>query len=155
MIIIKFVLFFTMAHVIAYITAGAIALKFSKDLYETKNRLCTFMNDMSDDVERKHVEKYFLPAQIIRGILMSIVLLPLVSALADLAISVQFLFFAGLMFIFTHFSSASPFMDNIEGQVYFKKEFLQRKSFWKFQLEMIMYSILFGILMILFMYFFI
>ncbi|HSJ39118.1 MAG TPA: hypothetical protein VK945_13000 [Planococcus sp. (in: firmicutes)] len=155
MIFIKFVLFFTIAHAISYLIAGAIALKFSKDIYETKNRLCNFMNDMSDDKERGHVEKYFLPAQIIRGILMGSVLLPLVSGLMELSLLVQFLFFVGLMFIFTHFSSASPFMDNIEGQVYFKKEYLQKKYFWKFQLEMVMYSILFGILMTMFMYFFI
>ncbi|MBT2582611.1 hypothetical protein [Planococcus sp. ISL-109] len=155
MVYIKFVLLFTIAHALSYVIAGAIALKFSKDIYETKNRLCSFMNDMFDDKERGHVEKYFLPAQIIRGILMGIVLLPLVSGIGELALLVQFVFFASLMFIFTHFSSASPFMDNIEGQVYFKKEYLHRKSFWKFQLEMVMYSILFGLLMTISMYFFV
>ncbi|WP_261180192.1 hypothetical protein [Anaerobacillus sp. CMMVII] len=37
-----FILLFTIAHVVSYTVAGAIALKFSKDIYETKNRLCHF-----------------------------------------------------------------------------------------------------------------
>lgn len=155
MVYIKFIFLFTIAHVVSYIVAGAIALKFSKDIYESKNRLCNFLNDMAVEKERKHVEKYFLPAQIIRGLLMSIVLLPLLSAIENLMVIMQFIFFVSLMFVYTHISSAAPFMDNIEGQVYFKKEYLLKNSFFKFQLEMIMYAILFGLIIILSMHYFI
>lgn len=144
---ILFILLFVIAHVISYTVAGAITLKFSKDIYETKNRLCHFLNDMANENERKHVEKYFLPAQLARGLLMSIVLFPIFDTLINLNIFLLFIFFASLMFVYTHLSSASPFMDNIEGHVYFKKNFLQKKSFIKFQIEMILYSLLFAVLM--------
>jgi hypothetical protein len=55
-------------------------------------------------------------------------------------------FFSGLMFIYTHLAAVSPFMDNIEGLVYFKEKYLVRKFFLKFQVEMILYSLLFGLL---------
>lgn len=155
MIYMKFILLFTIAHVVSYTAAGAIALNFSKDIYESKNRLCNFLNDMATEKERKHVEKYFLPAQVVRGLLMGVVLLPLFSAIEDLMIIIQFIFFGGLMFVYTHISSASPFMDNIEGQVYFKKQYLLKKSFFKFQFEMVMYAVLFGFIMTLLMHFFI
>lgn len=50
------------------------------------------------------------------------------------------------MFIYTHLAAVSPFMDNIEGLVYFKEKYLVRKFFLKFQVEMILYSLLFGLL---------
>lgn len=151
MLHLKFIILFTIAHTVSYTAAGAIALKFSKDIYESKNRLCNFLNDMEVEEERKHVEKYFLLAQIARGFLMAVVLIPIVSALKNFMFIMQFIFFASLMFVYTHISSAAPFMDNIEGQVYFKKEYLLRKAFFKFQLEMVMYSVLFGFIMTLFM----
>ncbi|MCT8139931.1 hypothetical protein H1D32_20855 [Anaerobacillus sp. CMMVII] len=78
---------------------------------------------------------------------MALVLLPLVNAIGDLGPVVQFIFFGSLMFVFTHISSASPFLDNIEGQVYFKKEYLLKKSLLKFQLEMVMYAVFFSLIM--------
>jgi len=151
MIYIIFVILFTITHVVAYTVSGAISLQFSKEIYESKKRLCTFLNDMADEKERKHVEKYFFPAQIARGFLMGVVLMPLFSAIYNLSYIIQFIFFVSLMFIYTHLSSASPFMDNIEGQVYFKKDYLIKKSFFKFQFEMVMYAVLFGLIMTLFM----
>ncbi|AOM84377.1 hypothetical protein [Salisediminibacterium beveridgei] len=142
-----FVILFTLAHVFSYTIAGAVALKFSKNLYEEKERVCDFMRDMADDAERSHVEKWFLPAQFLRGPLMAVILLPLFSAVTDLSFFIAVLFFGGLMFIYTHLSSVSPFIDNIEGQVYFKKSYLRKDYFWKFQYEMLMYSVLFGFLM--------
>lgn len=39
------------AHTASYIVAGAIALKLSKDIYESKNRLCHFL--MIWDLKKK------------------------------------------------------------------------------------------------------
>lgn len=149
---ILFVVIFILAHTLAYILAGVIALRFSKDIYEGKERLCTFLNDMRHEMERKHVQRYFLPAQLLRGVLMAMVLLPILTALQDLPALMIFLFFFLLMFVFTHISSAAPFLDNIEGQVYFKKEYLMKRAFLKFQLEMVIYSFIFSLMMTLFMW---
>ena len=143
----KFILFFTLSHIIAYTIAGVIALKISKDIYENKNRHCDFLRDMGDKNESSHVNKYFLPAQIMRGILMAAVLLPFLDTILGFDFITKIMFFSVLMFVYTHFAAASPFIDNIEGFVYFKNKYLQKKAFLKFQLEMILYSILFGVLL--------
>ncbi len=144
---IKFSLFFILAHGLSYIIAGVIALQISKDIYKNKNRHCDFLRDMADESEKQHVSKLFLPAQIIRGLLMAVVLFPFIRDIYALSSVLQFVFFSSLMFIYTHFAAVSPFIDNIEGFVYFKKEYIKKNFFLKFQLEMIIYSILFGILM--------
>lgn len=148
---IEFSLFFTLIHVVSYTIAGVIALKISKDIYETKNRHCNFLRDMSDPEESRHVQIYFLPAQILRGLLMSVVLYPILNTIGDLSFVLKFIFFSSLMFVYTHIAAVSPFMDNIEGLVYFKKNYLTKKFFLKFQLEMLIYSIIFSLLMSLFL----
>ena len=132
---INFALIFIVCHALAYTIAGAICLQLSKDIYETKSRLCDFMRDMSDDKESKHVQVYFLPAQILRGLLMSIALYPLLGALVDLSFALKALSFAGLMFIFTHLAAVSPFIDNIEGFVYFRSKYFKLQGVAKFQME--------------------
>lgn len=144
---VKFSLLFILSHGISYTFAGAIALRISKDIYESKTRHCNFLRDMADKEESLHVSLFFLPAQILRGLLMAMVLFPLLNFLLDLPFVTKLVFFGSLMFVYTHISAASPFIDNIEGLVYFKKEYLQNKFFFKFQLEMVIYSIMFGILM--------
>lgn len=146
----KFILYFIIAHGVAYTTAGVIALKISKDIYESKSRHCDFLRDMSDKEESKHVSTYFLPAQILRGLLMAVVLFPVLGVFQGFSLGMNFIFFASLMFVYTHIAAVSPFIDNIEGWVYFKKNYLQKKFFLKFQLEMLIYGILFGLLMSLF-----
>ncbi|NBI05576.1 hypothetical protein [Senegalia massiliensis] len=143
---IKFSLFFVLSHVLSYLIAGVIALKISKDIYESRKRLCSFLRDMSNKEESLHVSRYFMPAQILRGFLMSIVLYPFIYNLVEFSFMLKFLFFSGLMFIYTHIAATSPFIDNIEGYVYFKSEYLKKKAILKFQLEMILYSILFGLI---------
>lgn len=150
MMFLKFSLLFILSHIVAYIIAGAISLKISEDIYKTKNRHCDFLRDMSEEEESKHVKIYFFPAQIIRGFLMSVVILPLLNNIVILSNFLIFIFFSGLMFIYTHIASVSPFMDNIEGYVYLKEKYFKKKFFIKFQLEMIIYSILFGLFITLF-----
>lgn len=150
---IKFSLFFILSHVVSYLIAGVIALKISKDIYESRKRLCSFLRDMSNKEESLHVSRYFMPAQILREFLMSIVLYPFIDNLVEFSFMLKFLFFSGLMFIYTHIASTSPFIDNIEGYVYFKSEYLKKKAILKFQLEMILYSILFGLIISFFINF--
>jgi len=146
MVYLVFSFWFTIFHTIAYVAAGVIALKISKDIYEGKNRHADFIRDMSDPDESKHVQKLFIPAQLLRGLLMSIVLYPVLGLMGDLSFGLRFLFLAGLMFIYTEISSAVPFPTNIEGYVYMKQRYLQTATVWKFWLEITVYSVLFGLL---------
>jgi hypothetical protein len=145
-----FTLLFILIHTIAYTVAGAVALRFSKDIYEGENRLFDFLRDMNSP-EGQAVSRWFLPAQLLRGLLLSIVLWPILGLLGQLPFGLQFLFFTGLMFFYTDFAGAVPFAGNIEGYVYMKEKYLNKTSFWKMQAEMLIYSPLFGLLAALFL----
>jgi hypothetical protein len=137
---------FIVFHAIAYLIAGALTLKISKEVYESKSRIMDYMRDMSVEKEKSIVAKRFFPAQLLRGFLMSIILYPLLIPLGELDFFIRFAFFTGIMFIFTHIACAAPCPDNIEGFVYMKNQYFKRSSFLKFQFEMILYSLMFGIL---------
>ena len=81
-----------------------------------------------------------------RGLLFSLILYPILVPLGELAFVTRHLFFAGLMFVYTHLACAAPCPDNIEGVVYMKKRYIEKSSFFKFQFEMVIYSLLFGFL---------
>lgn len=146
MIYLTFTFWFTIIHTAAYIFAGVIALKISKDIYESKERYADFLRDMGDPDENKHVQKTFIPAQLVRGVIMSLVLYPILGALAEISFLARFFFFGGLMFVYTEISSAVPFPTNIEGFVYMKQKYMQGAKIWKFWLEIIIYSVLFALL---------
>jgi len=141
-----FSIWFIVIHTAAYTIAGALALKVSRDLYEEQKRLIDYVRNMSDESDKRHVEKWFLPAQIIRGLLLSMVLYPILGLLGDVSFVIRFLFLSSLMFIYTDVGSAIPFPHNIEGLVYMKPKYLKRKAMGKLYLEMIIYSIVFGLL---------
>jgi hypothetical protein len=140
-----FTFWFTIIHTVAYTLAGIIALKISKDIYESKDRYADYLRDMSDPAESKHVQITFIPAQLVRGVIMSLVLFPVLEALAEISFLARFLFFAGLMFVYTEISSAVPFPTNIEGFVYMKQKYMQGAKIWKFWLEIIIYSVIFAL----------
>ncbi|WP_462225781.1 hypothetical protein [Alkalibacterium sp.] len=141
-----FSFWFILIHTAAYVFAGALALKISKNLYEEQERVIDYVRDMSDDIEKKHVEKWFLPAQLVRGLLLSIVLYPILNLLGETSWLLRFLFFSSLMFIYTDVASAVPFPHNIEGFVYMKPKYLKRNAVGKLYFEIIIYSIVFGFL---------
>ena len=138
---------FIVAHFVAYTIAGVVSYRVSQDLYEGEARLLDFMKDMGNKPEYNSVSKLVYPAQLVRGLLLSIVLYPIIGLLGGLSFWVRFAFFTGLMFIYTDFACAIPFPHNIEGFVYLKEKYLGKKNaFWKLQYEMIIYSIVFGLL---------
>ena len=141
-----FSLWFTLIHVLSYMIAGMLALRISKDIYDGKSRLMDYHRDMSDQNESKHVHKWFIPGQIVRGILLSIVLYPILLQLGELSFGMRFLFFTGLMFVYTHVACAAPCPDNIEGLIYMKERYIKKTAFFKFQFEMVIYSLLLGFL---------
>ncbi len=141
-----FSLWFTLIHVLSYMIAGMLALRISKDIYDGQNRLMDYHRDMSDEKESKHVHKWFIPGQILRGLLLSIILYPILAPLGELSFGLRFFFFAGLMFVYTHVACAAPCPDNIEGLIYMKERYIKKPSFLKFQFEMVIYSLLLGFL---------
>jgi len=84
---------------------------------------------MSNPDESKRVSIYFLPVQVIRGFLMAMVLLPLLSAIVKFSFIESFVFFVGIIFVYSHLAAALSFIDNIEGKVYFKEHYLVKNTF--------------------------
>lgn len=141
---IKFSLLFVIVHTGAYLVAGLLAYRISRDLYHGENRLLDFLKDMSDESENARVAKWSLPLQLVRGFLLSIVLYPIMGLMGELPYVLRFIFLASLMFVYTDFASAIPFPHNIEGFIYLKDRYLKKSAFWKLQFEMIVFSLLFG-----------
>ena len=147
MIYLKFSLLFFAVHFACYITAGVIDLQLAKKMYSGKDRLYkSFFRNMEDKQESMRIARLLIPSQFVRAILMSLVLYPILPFLTQLSFGMQFLFMSSLMFVYADFSSAIPFSNTIEGLVYLKKEFVEKKVFWTIQLEAIIYSVLFGLL---------
>ena len=137
-----FTLWFTLLHTMAYTVAGAIALNVSGDLYTERARTLDFLRNMSDVEESGHVQRWFLPAQVVRGVVLSVVLYPVLGPLGDLSFPLRFAFFAGLFFVYLDFASSVPFINNVEGFVYFRRRYLAISRFWKLYLETVLYAVL-------------
>jgi hypothetical protein len=142
---IRFSLLFTLVHAGAYLIAGLLAYRISHDLYQGENRLLDFLKNMADKSENARVARRSLPLQLLRGLLLSIVLYPIMGMLGDLPFGLRFVFLASLMFVYTDFASAIPFPHNIEGFIYMKDRYLKKSAFWKLQFEMIVFSVIFGL----------
>jgi hypothetical protein len=139
-----FTALFTIVHIIAYVLAGILALSFAKSAYNGDDRNFDFLRDMSDPEQKKKVGLLMLPSQLLRGVLMSLVLYPILDPLMSLSFVSCFVFFSGLAFVFTDFASAVPFPGNIEGYVYLKDKYRQKGGFFFSQGEMLIYSMLLG-----------
>jgi hypothetical protein len=127
--------------------AGLIDLQLAKKFYSGKNRLYrSFFRDVDDENENKRITKLLIPTQFIRAILMSVVLYPILPFLMELSFGMKFIFMSSLMFIYADFASAVAFSNTIEGFLYLKKEYVEKKVFWIIQFEAILYGVLFGLL---------
>jgi hypothetical protein len=143
---VKFSLYFFLIHTFTYFIAGIINLQFSKRLYGGRGQLYkAFLRNMDDPKEVKSVNKKLIPVQLVRAVLMSIVLYPILDTLASLSFGSRFAFMAGLMFIYADFCSAVPFSNTLEGWIYMRPEFIKKKVFWTIQMEAVLYSLLFGL----------
>jgi hypothetical protein len=76
---------------------------------------------------------------------MSLVLYPVLPMLGGISFAGRFVFFFGLMFIYTDFAGAVPFPHNIEGFVYMRSQYLKKGKTWKLYFEIVLYSMLFAL----------
>ncbi len=144
---IRFVIVIIIAHTIAYLFAGGISYQFiTKEFWEEPNSLLSAYLRTPVNVELwNYAMIWQIPGQLLRSLLIGLVLLPIHSSLKEWLVFKKFLFFSGLLFVLTHLSSAVPSPANIEGLVYMRPEFIQL-GFIKMQPEMILYSIIAGLI---------
>jgi hypothetical protein len=132
-------------HLAAYVIAGVLTQLWSKDIYHGPEALLhPVLRDVSEEAERLRQGKLMVPAQLVRALLMSVVLYPLLDALGELAYPVRALVLGGLMLVYADVASASPFPNTIEGLVYLRERYITASAFWRLQSEAVIYSLLFG-----------
>lgn len=141
-----FSLGFFLIHLGAYVIAGVSNQQWlSKDLYGGERALfAPFFRDMSDPAEQRRSGRLMVPAQLLRALLMSVVLYPLLDPIGRLPYGGRFAFLAGLMFVYADLAAATPFSNNIEGLIYLKPELTTRDVFLRVGSEAVVYSLLFG-----------
>ncbi|MBZ5545327.1 MAG: hypothetical protein LAO07_16870 [Acidobacteriia bacterium] len=110
------------AHVTTYFVAGAIFYQFlTKDFYTGPNPIfATFMRTEAEPDLWAHVMTWFLPAQILRGVLMAAVLYPLFDTLKTWSFGRRFLWIASVYLVFAFWSAAGAAPGTIEGMVYMR-----------------------------------
>jgi hypothetical protein len=144
-----FTIGFTAIHVVVYTIAGIIVLRVPGvgQMYGGGGALFgAFMRDSEDPAEARRLGRLLIPSQVLRGVLMSLVLFPVLGAVGDIHLGLRFLFFTGLFFVYADFGSAIPFANTIEGLVYLKERFVRPEVFFKIQVEAVTYSIVAGFL---------
>jgi hypothetical protein len=140
-----FSVWFTLIHLGAYIVAGVVSLRFTRDLYQGDDALfAPFLRDVGEPAEKQRQGIVMWPAQMARGVLMSLVLYPILTPLTELSFLMRFGFLAGLMLVYTDIAAATPFSNTIEGLVYMKRRFVRPNVFWRIQSEAVAYSLLFA-----------
>ena len=140
-----FSLGFVAIHTVVYVAAGVVAGR-SREFYEGPDGLFTgFLHDMADPAQSRGVTLRMFPAQVARGVLMSVVLYPIVGALGELDYLIRALFLGGLMFVYADLASNVPFSNTIEGLVYMRRRFVARPVFVRVQGEAALYSVMFGL----------
>lgn len=142
-----YVLFFMLAHLFTYLVIGSLAYHFiTKQFYGAVDPVFYFMRTESQPELWKHVMTWILPGQIFRGILMGIALLPFMSFFSKISATKGGFIIAGLYYVFSSLSASSPKVSNVEGLIYLLPEYINLKTFFLTQPEMIIQALALGFL---------
>lgn len=110
------------AHVTTYFLAGAIAYPLlTKEYYVGQNPIfAVFLRTEADADLWGHVVRWFLPAQILRGLLISAVLYPLFDTLRTWTFTKRWFLISGLIIGLGFWAAAVPAPGTIEGMIYMR-----------------------------------
>ncbi|MDZ4177722.1 MAG: hypothetical protein U1E29_00590, partial [Coriobacteriia bacterium] len=133
---------FAVLHTVSYTLAGVLALSISSALYRGPDRHMDFLRDASDPSEAKRLQRWAVPLQLPRGIVLALVLTPILEPLRSTGFWPQFLFLFGLMFVVADLASSAPFPGNLEGFIYLRDKYLKRGVYWKLHFESALYSLM-------------
>jgi hypothetical protein len=114
----------TIAHVVSYFVVGAAAYQLlTKSFYEGSNPIfSTFMRTPAEPELWKHTMTWFVPGQVLRGVLMAAVLYPYFDALNAWGWGKRFLSISGLYLVLGCWASAVAAPGTIEGLIYLRPE---------------------------------
>ena len=114
----------TVAHVVTYFIIGAVAYQIStKQFYEGANPIfAAFMRSQAEPGLWRHVMTWFIPAQILRGVLIAAVLYPLFNTFNSWSFGKRFLSIAGLYLVLGFWAATVAAPGTIDGMVYMRPE---------------------------------
>ena len=121
----KFVLLVTVAHVVTYFVVGALAFTaLTGGLYEGDDPLFgSYLRTPGETELWQHVTTWFLPAQLVRGVLIGLVLSPFLPLLRAWSVWKRTAAVSGLYLVIGFWAAAVAAPGNIEGLVYLRPEF--------------------------------
>jgi hypothetical protein len=120
-----FVLLVAIAHAITYFLVGALAFAtLTHGLYEGADPLFGSYLRTPGEIELwQHVTTWFLPAQLLRGLLIGLALSPFLPLLRRWSVSQRTVAITGLYLVMGFWAAAVAAPGNIEGLVYLRPEF--------------------------------
>ena len=115
----------TVAHVVTYFIAGAVAYPFlTKQFYVGTDPLfAVFMRTQAEPDLWRHAMAWLIPGQVLRGVLMAAALYPFFDGLNKWTFRKRFLSLAGIYLVFAFWSSAVAAPGTIDGMIYMRPEF--------------------------------
>lgn len=124
----QFALKVTTAHVLTYFVAGAAAYAFlTHEFYIGQNPIfATFMRTEAEPGLWAHVMRWFLPGQILRGLLLAIALYPFLPTIEGWPFCKRLGSIAGLYLIIGCWAAATASPGTIEGLIYLRPEITMR-----------------------------
>lgn len=114
----------TIAHVVSYVLVGAAAYQFlTRQFYEGSNPVfSTFMRTPAEAELWKHTMTWFIPGQVLRGMLIAAVLYPFFDTLRAWGWGKRFLSISGLYLVLGYWASAVAAPGTIDGMIYLRPE---------------------------------
>ena len=121
----RFVLLVAVAHTVTYFVAGALAFAtLTHGLYEGATPLFgSYLRTPAETELWQHVTTWFLPAQLLRGVLIGLALSPFLPALRRWSVVKRAAAISGLYLVLAFWAAAVAAPGNIEGLVYLRPEF--------------------------------
>ena len=114
----------TVAHVVSYFVVGAAAYAtLTKQFYEGHNAVfSTFMRTPAESELWKHVMTWFIPGQVLRGVLIAAVLYPFFDTLQAWSWGRRFLSISASYLVLGFWASAVAAPGTIDGMIYLRPE---------------------------------
>ena len=122
---VSFVVLVAVAHAVTYLVVGAVAFAaLTHVLYEGEEPLFgSYLRTPGETGLWTHVTTWFLPAQLLRGGLIGLALVPFLPSLRASSVAWRVLALAGLYLVIGFWAAAVAAPGNIEGLVYLRPEF--------------------------------
>jgi hypothetical protein len=119
---------FALVHVVTYFVVGAVAYQLlTKGFYEGEAPIfASFMRTPANPEAWQYVMRWFIPGQLLRGVLMAAALYTFFDTLINWQWTKRFLVIAGLYLIFGYWASAVAAPGTIDGLIYMRPEITTR-----------------------------